>query len=109
MLQTRFNFLEKIISPFAKVEIISPQFEDIWIKCKIKFADISGGKGIAKFNKKFFDHLYAWAHSEKEESLWAKKLKSEIIKFIKSRPYISFVTVISIIHIKTLEDGLKVL
>ena len=63
------SFLEKIISPFAKVEIISPQFEDIWIKCKIKFADISGGKGIAKFNKEFFDHLCAL--SEKE-SLWAK-------------------------------------
>ena len=38
------SFLEKIISPFAKVEIIGPQFEDIWIKCKIKFADISGGR-----------------------------------------------------------------
>ena len=103
------SFLEKIISPFAKVEIISPQFEDIWIKCKIKFADISGGKGIAKFNKEFFDHLCAWAHSEKERITLGQKIKkSEIIKFIKSRPYISFVTGISIIHIKTLEDGSKV-
>ena len=33
--------------------------------------------------------------------------KSEIIKFIKTRPYVSFVTGISIIHIKTLSDGSK--
>tara|TARA_B100001059_G_scaffold100683_1_gene100428 strand:+ start:82190 stop:85942 length:3753 start_codon:yes stop_codon:yes gene_type:complete len=102
------SFLEKIISPFAKVEIISPQFEDLWIKCKMKFADISGGKGIAQFNKEFFNHLCPWAHSEKERIILGQKIKkSEIIKFIKSRPYISFVTGISIIHIKTLEDGSK--
>lgn len=103
------NYLEKTISPFAKIEVISPQFEDIWVKCKMKFRDISGGKGIARFNKELFDYLCPWAHSDQEKIILGQKIKkSEIIKFIKSRPYVSFVTGISIIHIKTLRDGSRV-
>ncbi len=103
------SYLEKTISPFAKIEVISPQFEDVWIKCKIKFRDIPGGKGIARLNKEFFNHLCPWAHSDQEKIILGQKIKkSEIIKFIKSRPYISFVTGISIIHIKTLSDGSRV-
>ena len=103
------NYLEKTISPFAKIEVISPQFEDIWVKCKMKFRDISGGKGIARFNKELFDYLCPWAHSDQGKIILGQKIKkSEIIKFIKSRPYVSFVTGISIIHIKTLRDGSRV-
>ena len=103
------SYLEKIISPFAKIEVISPQFEDIWIKCKIKFRDISGGKGIARLNREFFNYLCPWAHSDQEKIVLGQKIKkSEIIKFVKSRSYISFVTGISIIHIKTLSDGSKI-
>ena len=103
------TFLEKIISPFAKIEVINPQFEDIWVKCKIKFRDISGGKGIARFNREFFNYLCPWAQSDHEEITLGKKIKkSEIIKFVKSRPYVSFVTGISIIHIKSMSDGSRV-
>ena len=103
------SYLVKIISPFAKIEIISPQFEDIWIKCEIKFIDITGGKGIVKLNQEFFNYLCPWAHLDKQKlNLGGRIKKSEIIHFIKSRPYISFVTGISIIHIKTLNDSSKV-
>ena len=103
------SFLENIISPFAKIEIISPKFEDIWIKCKMKFREISGGKAIVRFNKEFFDYLCPWAHSIDKKIILGQKIKkSDIIKFIKSRDYISFVTGISIIHIKTLVDGSRV-
>ena len=102
------SYLDGIISPFTKIEVISPQFEDLWIKCKMKFRDISGGKGIARFNKEFFDYICPWANSNKNMIILGQKIKkSEIIKFIKSRSYVSFVTGISIIHIKTLPDGSK--
>ena len=75
----------------------------------MKFRDISGGKGIARFNKELFDYLCPWAHSDQGKIILGQKIKkSEIIKFIKSRPYVSFVTGISIIHIKTLRDGSRV-
>ena len=49
------------------------------------------------------------AHSDQGKIILGQKIKkSEIIKFIKSRPYVSFVTGISIIHIKTLRDGSRV-
>lgn len=104
------SFLEKSLSPFAKIEIINPQFEDIWIKCKVKFQNISGGKGVLKFNDEFFRFLSPWVNFDSDEINLGKKIKkNEIIQFIKSRPYISFVTGISIIHLKTMKDGSKVL
>ena len=46
-------YLENIAS-FLKVEIINPIFEDILIKCKIKFLNSSGGIEINKLNHDFF-------------------------------------------------------
>lgn len=97
------TLLYKYCSPFLKVEIINPVFEDIWIKCKIKFSNISGGKAINALNNEFFKFICPWVSGEGQIKTQFKK--SEIVQFIKSRPYVSFVTGLSIIHFKSLPDG----
>ena len=97
------NLLYKYCSPFLKIEIINPIFEDIWIKCKIKFSNISGGKAINKLNNDFFKFVCPWVTGDGQIKTRLKK--SEIIQFIKSRPYVSFVTGVSVIHFKSLPDG----
>ena len=97
------KFLTQYSSPFLKVDIINPIFEDIWIKCKIKFSNISGGKAINQLNADFFKFICPWIYGESEIKNTLKK--TEIVQFIKSRPYVSFVTGLSIIHFKTLENG----
>ncbi|MDC3354974.1 hypothetical protein OAW17_05110, partial [Flavobacteriaceae bacterium] len=97
------QLLYRYCSPFLKVEIINPVFEDIWIKCKIKFSNISGGKAINALNNEFFKFICPWVTGEGQIKTVFKK--SEIIQFIKSRPYVSFVTGLSIIHFKSLPDG----
>ena len=34
------DYLKNFTSPFSKVKIINPIFEDLWIKCKISFANL---------------------------------------------------------------------
>jgi hypothetical protein len=97
------NLLYQYCSPFLKVEIINPIFEDLWIKCKIKFSNISGGKAINELNNEFFKFICPWVSGEGPIKTLFKK--SEIVQFIKTRPYVSFVTGLSIIHFKSLPDG----
>ena len=97
------QLLYQYCSPFLKVEIINPVFEDLWIKCKIKFSNISGGKAINLLNNEFFKFICPWVTGEGQIKTVFKK--SEIVQFIKSRPYVSFVTGLSIIHFKSLPDG----
>ena len=97
------NLLYQYCSPFLKVEIINPVFEDLWIKCKIKFSNISGGKAINELNNEFFKFICPWVSGEGPIKTLFKK--SEIVQFIKTRPYVSFVTGLSIIHFKSLPDG----
>lgn len=95
--------LKQYSSPFLNVEIINPIFEDLLIKCKIKFTNISGGKAIGQLNKDFFRFICPWIDGKGEIRNLFKK--SEIVQFIKTRPYVSYVTGLSIIHFKTLPDG----
>ena len=99
--------LANFISPFLKIEIINPVFEDIWIKAKLIFRDIAIGQGIEKLNHDLLNFICNWRVVTNGESpeIKNKIKKYDIIKFIKERKYISFVTGISVIHFKELEDG----
>jgi hypothetical protein len=103
------GFLRKYTSPFSNVEIINPVFEDLWIKCKVSFKNISNGKGIQKLNTDFFNFACSWIYEPKLKHRIGEKIKKlDIINFLSSRDYVSYITGISIIHIKKLEDGSQV-
>jgi hypothetical protein len=73
----------------------------------LTFRDISIGKGIEKLNHDLLNFICDWrlVTNGDNPELKNKIKKYEIIKFIKERKYISFVTGISVIHFKELEDG----
>lgn len=101
--------INPIISPFAKIEIVNPIFEDLWVKCKVKFKNLPSGRGIIQLNKELFDFMCPWLYKTDDSFEFLSKIKkSKIINFIKSRSYIQFVTSISILHIKVLENGSKI-
>ena len=100
------EYLQNYASPFSKIEIINPVFEDLWIKCKVSFQNISNGKGIQKLHTDFFNFVCSWLYNPSEQNKIGIKIKKlDIINFLNNRPYVSFITGISIIHIKKLEDG----
>lgn len=100
------KYLKNYTSPFSKIEIINPVFEDVWIKCKVLFKNISNGKGIQKLQSDFFNFVCSWLYNPSEKNKIGVKIKKlDIINFLNDRPYISFITGISLIHIKKLENG----
>ena len=100
------QYLKKYTSSFSKIEIINPVFEDVWIKCKVSFKNISNGKGIQKLHADFFNFLCSWLYNSAEKNKMGVKIKKlDIINFLNNRPYVSFITGISLIHIKKLENG----
>lgn len=103
------DYLRSFTSPFSKIEIINPVFEDLWIKCKVSFQNISDGKGIQKLHVDFFNFICSWLYNSSNENKIGVKIKKlDIINFLNSRPYVSFITGISIIHIKKLDDGSQI-
>ena len=54
-------------------------------------------------NNEFFKFICPWVSEGGPIKTQFKK--SEIVQFIKTRPYVSFVTGLSIIHFKSLPDG----
>jgi hypothetical protein len=103
------SYLQNYTSPFSKIEIINPVFEDLWIKCKVLFKNISNGKGIQKLHIDFFNFICSWLFNPSEKNKIGVKIKKlDIINFLNERPYISFITGISLIHIKKLENGIQV-
>lgn len=100
------EYVKKFISPFAIIEVINPVFEDLWIKCKLIFKNISNGQGIKKLNFEFFDFICSWLYKSSEISKIGVSIKKmDIVNFLNTRDYISFVTGISVIHLKKSHNG----
>lgn len=99
--------LSGYISAFADFEVVNPIFEDILIKCKLRFRDIPIGKGIEQLNQDLLKFICNWRVSLDGiyPNLISRIKKYDIIKFIKERSYIAFVTGISVVHFKQDEEG----
>ncbi|MDC0126362.1 hypothetical protein OAI15_03785, partial [Flavobacteriaceae bacterium] len=99
--------LNEYVSAFADFELVNPVFEDILIKCKLRFRDVPIGKGIEQLNQDLFKFICNWRVSAEGTypHLNNRIKKYDIIKFIKERSYIAFVTGISMVHFKQQEDG----
>ncbi|GGE41034.1 hypothetical protein [Psychroflexus planctonicus] len=103
------DYLRQFSSPFSSIEIINPVFEDIWLKCKVNFKNVADGIGIRMLNNDLYDFFCLWLYDDtKPMKLGVQIKKIDIINFVKERPYISYVTSISIIHVKTSEKGGKI-
>ncbi len=101
------GFIAQVASPFAKVTVINPTFEDLWLKCSVSFKDISNGNGIEQLSLDVFNFLCPWLRNTEVPYTLGEQIKLlDIINFVKTRPYINFITGISIIHLKKNADGL---
>lgn len=99
------DFVKKHSSPFVKIEIENPVFEDLWIKGKIIFLNISNGNGIKKLNNDLLNFICPWKNNQDFHGINNILKKIDIINFIKERKYVSFITGFSIIHLKRFDDG----
>jgi hypothetical protein len=88
------NYLETIISPFVKLHVKNPQFEEIQLDFKVSFYEhLDVSFYIKQLNTEIERFLCPWAFDNTVEiSFGGSIYKSALINFVEERPYVDFVT-----------------
>lgn len=103
------EYLEKITSPFVKLHINNPQFEDVQLDFKVQFYDnLDVSFYTQLLNMEIEKFMCPWAYGALVEIPFGSKInKSVLLNFIEERPYVDFITCFEMHHL--LRDGETVL
>lgn len=103
------EYLKKITSPFARLHINNPQFEEVRLEFEVQFHDnLDVSFYTQLLNVEIEKFLCPWAYSTQVEIPFGSKIsKSVLLNFIEERPYVDFVTCFELHHL--LRDGETVL
>jgi hypothetical protein len=105
-LQKIDNFIKEIATPFADIIVRNPTYEYIWIKCKIRLNSKEIGATLKLLYKDLLSYLCPWFNELPMVAMDGRIIKrSEILDFIQNRPYVSFVTGFSVIHMQINDEG----
>lgn len=95
------EFLKKSNSPFVKLHVKNPQFEEIQLDFKVKFYDnLDESFYLQLLNNEIEKFLCPWAFEQDQEiSFGGKIVKSVLLNFIEERPYVDYITCFKMNHI----------
>ena len=99
------DFLKKYISPHIEIKITNPIFEDMWVKCSIKFKQLNPGRAIEQLNKDLLTFVCPWKNNTSIDFIPDKISNIDILNYIKDRTYIDYITGFSVVHLKKDESG----
>ncbi|WP_345210321.1 hypothetical protein [Mucilaginibacter gynuensis] len=88
------KYLRTVSSPFVKVHVKNPVYEQVLVFFRVKFlSGVDKGYHLKKLNQEIVEYLTPWAFDEKIEADFGQKIyASAIITFIEQRPYVDFIT-----------------
>lgn len=95
------TFLRKRISPFVRLEVQNPKFEEVQVDFMVRFRPEIGDIAFYKdeLNKAVIDFLTPWSRPGGGEIAFGGKLwKSSIIDFVEERPEVDYVTEFKLFH-----------
>ncbi len=95
------TFLRKRVSPFVRLEVQNPKFEEAHVDFKVRFKPEIGDIAfyIDELNKAVIDFLTPWARPGGGEIMFGGKLwKSTIIDFVEELPHVDYVTDFRLYH-----------
>jgi len=88
------SYLGTITSPFVKLHVKNPQFEEIRLDFKVKFYDhLNEPFYLNLLNIEIERFLCPWAYDDNSEISFDETIvRSELLNFVEKRPYVDFVT-----------------
>lgn len=95
------GFLRKRVSPFVRLEVHNPKFEEIQVDFQVRFKPEIGDIAfyIDELNKALVSFLTPWSRADGGEITFGGKLwKSTIIDFVEEQPQVDFVTTFRLYH-----------
>jgi len=100
------DFVKNLCSEFVKIEVRNPVYEQVQVRCTVKFVDaISEGVNIKRLNQQISDYMCPWKPSGYKVRFGWSILQQDIESYIRSLGYIEYVTNFSMLHITVDNDG----
>ena len=105
------EYVSQFVSPFVKVEVSNPVYEELKVRCKVKFNDIQRGGYLRNMlNSELISYLSPdIEHIDVEKGFDEAISKTEILNFIESRPYVDFVTEFSVLQLVDVQKNYKII
>jgi len=100
------DYVGKLSSEFVSIEVRNPQYEQIQVRCTVKFADTNcEGVNINRLNQQVSDYICPWkATGYRARFDWSIR-QQDIESFIRNLNYVEYVTNFSMLHITTDNAG----
>jgi len=100
------QYVESLSSPFIDIEVRNPSYEQIQVRCKVKFIDSSNrGIYLERLNQQISDYLCPWQPTGYRAKFGWSIRQQDIESFIRHLDYIDYATNFSMLHITTDNDG----
>ncbi|OJJ22558.1 hypothetical protein BKI52_07705 [marine bacterium AO1-C] len=95
------SYLQKYTSPFTQLEIRNPAYERVKIICEVKLAEgYNYGFYIQKLNEELNKYLIGGMLSSQETVELGGKINiSDVLSFMRTLPYVDFITKFSMIQV----------
>jgi hypothetical protein len=105
------EYISQFVSPYLNIEVSNPVYEQIKVKCSVKFKDIhKGGYYKNLLNNELISFLSPGIENEVIDKGFDESIsKSEILNFIESRPYVEFVTEFSVLQLVEVQGNYKII
>ncbi|MGD1951212.1 MAG: baseplate J/gp47 family protein [Leptolyngbyaceae cyanobacterium] len=93
-------YLQSHTSPFVKVSVKNPRYEQIKYRIGVRFHDgYEQGHYLKQLNKELVRFLSPWAYEEQSDISFGSSIHSSaVIHFIETRPYVDYVTNLKLIE-----------
>ncbi|HAN77010.1 MAG TPA: hypothetical protein DCQ31_04155 [Bacteroidales bacterium] len=88
-------------SPFAKIEVVNPRYEQVQVRCDVKFAEgLNERFYLQKMNEDLKAFLNPWDSVEDSSVEFNNKIFAmHVVYFLDTRPYVDYVTNLALFHI----------
>lgn len=100
------RFVQSLASPFATIEVRNPAYEQVQVRCSVKFRhDAMGGHNINRLERAIADYLCPWERiGYKARFGWSIRQK-DVESYIRGLEYVEHVTNFSMLHITETGSG----
>lgn len=105
------KYISKMVSPYVNVEVSNPVYEQLKVRCRVKFNDFQKRGSLRNvLNNDLISYLSPDIENSFIEKGFDESIsKTEILNFIESRPYVEFVTQFSVLQLVEVQGKYKII
>lgn len=101
------NYLSNFLSPFVKLEVKNPIYQQLSYRVGVKFyKEFEQGSYVNQLNDELVQFLTPWAYGQQADIDFGNVLhSSSVVQFIEQRPYVEYVASLSLTQYIPSSDG----